>query len=96
MTATLESFRQQLARLLDLVDEENLAPIDRDALATGIQVARSSGDDLKLPKLEQRQPQAFELGERILYQLAEADTELEPREVSELETLFDERLPETL
>ena len=98
MPDNLGAYRQQLKRLLDLVDEENLARVDRDALATGIRVARKTGDELMLPALRNQQPRAFELGNRILRQLtdADADEELSTDGVAKLEALVRERLPETL
>jgi hypothetical protein len=94
--ADFDAYRQQLSRLLDLVDEQNLAPTDRDALATGIRLARKRGESLTLPRLQSQRPRAFELGERILHQLAEADAELRAEDVAELDALLVERLPETL
>jgi len=91
-----EAYREQLSRSLDLVDEANLAPVDRDALATGICVARKVGDTLRLPNLQRRQPQAFSSGERILRQLLDAETDLAALEVAELDALLDKRLPQTL
>lgn len=34
-----DAYRDQLSRLLDLVDEEGLASVDRDAIATGRRAA---------------------------------------------------------
>lgn len=96
--SAFDAYRDQLARLLDLVDEENLSSVDRDALATGIRVARGVGDTLTLPNLQRQQPRAFDFGERILRQLADADEdeELPLDGVVKLEALVRDRLPETL
>jgi len=93
MVSNYDAFRGQLTRLLDPVDEENLARTDLDALATGIRVARRTGDALALPTLARQQPRAFEFGQRILDQLHDGDKELSSDEVAKLNALVSDRLP---
>jgi hypothetical protein len=63
MVSNYDAFRGQLERCLDLIDQEPLKNSERDSLATGIRVARRSGDELTLPRLKAQHPRAFKFGE---------------------------------
>lgn len=97
-TVDFDTYRDELSRLLDLIDREKLERVDRDMLATGIRVVRSRGGALAeaIPGLTTRHPKAFELGKRISALLASGDRDLEHGEVVELAALLQRRLPPTI
>lgn len=97
-TVDFDTYRDELSRLLDLVDQEKLGRVDRDMLAAGIRVVRGRGGALAeaIPGLTTQHPKAFELGERIVALLASGDRDLEHGEVAELVALLDRRLPPTI
>jgi len=97
-TVDFDTYRVELSRLLDLVDQEKLERVDRHMLATGIRVVRSRGGALAeaIPGLTTRHPKTFELGERIVALLASGDRDLEHVEVAELAALLGRRLPPTI
>lgn len=96
MASNHDAFREQVSMLLDLVDQEPLEQADRDMLARGLGIAREGGQlHLTLPRLQQEHPHAVELAESVLAQLRSADEELSADEVTTLNQLVRERLPET-
>jgi hypothetical protein len=83
-----DAFRDQLLRLLDLADERDLTDVARDRLHQAIKLRHGDwlGQVVGTP--------AEDLGRRLVAQLAEADNELPPAQVEELEALVLARLPQ--
>ena len=94
--ADLATIRAEIEATLDRIDldEEELTAVGWDALARGVRLTRrdeSAEFATVAGYLHWRYPRTFDLGQRLLKLLSEADS-LGPQEAGELDALVTERL----
>lgn len=86
----VDTYRAQIGRLLELA-HETLGEVELDALRWAIRRNRAEGvaPGQSVPGLL---PRALNIADRLIAQLHDADRELSPGEVADLETLIQDRL----
>ena len=84
------AYRDQIESLLNMA-HQLVSRVELDALRMAIRRQRREAIDIAeaVPGL---MPRAFNIGDRLIAQLEDADRELEPSEVAELEQLIQDRL----
>jgi hypothetical protein len=84
-----EAYRADIERLLELVRERHLAAITCDRIRFAVRYRGDPGHDESML----RATDAEELGFRFVGTMRDADAELPPEEVKELDRLIEDQLP---
>jgi hypothetical protein len=84
-----EAFRADIERLLELVRERHLAPVTCDRIRFAVKYRSDPGHDESML----RATDAEELGFRFVGTMRDADRQLPPEEVKQLDRLIDDELP---